>query len=167
MSYSCLLLNTHPHRRQTLCPLGHQGIPPSSQQQLTYLRLSLGQALFILYCLPQVHTYLAQSAAQQDKVRRLTFHLGSATKMPRVTLVKSFNLICTRMRAQLCLTLSDPTDCSPPGSSVHGIFQARMLEWVAISFSEGSSRPRDRTCISCVSRTGRQCHLGKPSSSLG
>ena len=35
---------------------------------------------------------------------------------------------------QLCLTLSDPTDCSPPGSSVHGIFQARVLEWVAIAF---------------------------------
>ena len=35
--------------------------------------------------------------------------------------------------AQLCLTLSDPMDCSPPGSSVHGIFQARVLEWVAIS----------------------------------
>ena len=42
--------------------------------------------------------------------------------------------------AQLCLTLWDPMDCSPPGSSVHGIFQARILEWVAISFSRGSSR---------------------------
>ena len=37
--------------------------------------------------------------------------------------------------AQLCLTLSDPMDCSPPGSSIHGIFQARVLEWVAIVFS--------------------------------
>ena len=44
---------------------------------------------------------------------------------------------------QLYLTLCDPTDCSPPGSSVHGTFQARVLEWVAISFSRGSSRPRD------------------------
>ena len=39
--------------------------------------------------------------------------------------------------AQLCLTLSDPMDCSPPGSSVHGIFQARVLEWGAIAFSIG------------------------------
>ena len=39
----------------------------------------------------------------------------------------------------------DPTDCSPPGSSVHGILQARILEWVAIPFSRGSSRPRDQT----------------------
>ena len=42
--------------------------------------------------------------------------------------------------AQLCLTLCDPVDCSPPGSSVHGILQARILEWVAISFSRESSR---------------------------
>ena len=47
--------------------------------------------------------------------------------------------------AQLCLTLCDPMDCSLPGSSVHRIFQARVLEWAAISFSRGSSQPRDRT----------------------
>ena len=51
---------------------------------------------------------------------------------------------------QSCLTLCDPVDCSPPGSSVPGIFQARMLEWVAISFSRGSSRTRDRTRVSCI-----------------
>ena len=44
---------------------------------------------------------------------------------------------------QSCPTLCDPMDCSLPGSSIHGIFQARVLEWVAISFSRGSSRPRD------------------------
>ena len=52
--------------------------------------------------------------------------------------------------AQSCPTLCDPVDCSLPGSSVHGIFQARILEWVAISFSRGSSRPRDRTLVSCT-----------------
>ena len=45
--------------------------------------------------------------------------------------------------AQSCPTLCDLIDCSLPGSSVHGIFQARMLEWVAVSFSRGSSRPSD------------------------
>ena len=45
--------------------------------------------------------------------------------------------------AQLCPTLCDPMDCSPPDSSVPGIFQARVLQWVAISFSRGSSQPRD------------------------
>ena len=52
--------------------------------------------------------------------------------------------------AQLCPTLCDPMDCSLQGSSVHGIFQARVLEWVAISFSRGSSRPRDRTWVSRI-----------------
>ena len=50
--------------------------------------------------------------------------------------------------AQFCPTLCDPMDCSLPGSSVHGIFQAIVLEWIAISFSRGSSRPRDRTQVS-------------------
>ena len=45
--------------------------------------------------------------------------------------------------AQSCLTLCDPMACSPPGSSVHGISQAKILEWVAISSSRGSSRPRE------------------------
>ena len=44
--------------------------------------------------------------------------------------------------AQSCLTLCDPLDCSPPGSSVHGILQARILEWIAMPFSRESSRPR-------------------------
>ena len=50
----------------------------------------------------------------------------------------------------------NPMDCSLPGYSVHGIFQARIVEWVAISFSRGSSWPRDRTHISSVSCAGRQ-----------
>jgi len=41
-------------------------------------------------------------------------------------------------------------DCSPPGSSIHGTFQARILEWAAISFSRGSSQPRDQTQVSCT-----------------
>ena len=44
---------------------------------------------------------------------------------------------------QSCLTLCDPVDCCSPGFSVSGIFQATVLEWVAISFSRGSSQPRD------------------------
>ena len=52
---------------------------------------------------------------------------------------------------QLCPTLCDPIECSPPGSSVHGILQTRILEWFAMPFSRGSSRPRDQTCTSCGS----------------
>ena len=54
--------------------------------------------------------------------------------------------------AQSCPTLCDPMDCNLPGSSVHGIFQVRVLEWVAISFSRGSSQPRDRTWVSRIVR---------------
>ena len=53
--------------------------------------------------------------------------------------------VCVHAHAQLCSTLCDPMDCSPLGSSVHGIFQARILEWVAICYSRGSSQPRDQT----------------------
>ena len=52
--------------------------------------------------------------------------------------------------AQSCPTLWDPMDYGPSGSSVHEIFQTRILEWVAISFSRGSSRPRDWTQVSCT-----------------
>ena len=68
---------------------------------------------------------------------------------------------------QLCWIPCDLMDCSPPGSSVHGISQARILEWVAMPSSRESSWPRDRTHISyvsCISRWGlyHLCHLGSP-----
>ena len=54
------------------------------------------------------------------------------------------------LAAQLCLTLCEPTDCSPPGSSVHDILQAKILESAAMPSSRGSSQPRDRTHVSCI-----------------
>ena len=56
---------------------------------------------------------------------------------------------------QSCPILYDPVDRSPPGSSVHGILQAIILEWVVISSSRGSSQPRDCTHISFISCVGR------------
>ena len=56
--------------------------------------------------------------------------------------------------AQSCLILWDGVNCSPLGSSVHGTFQAKLLEWLAISFSRGSSWPRDWTHLSCISCLG-------------
>ena len=61
-----------------------------------------------------------------------------------------------RVRSLSRVQLRDHMDCSSPGSSVHGILQATVLEWVAISFSKGSSQPRDRTHISHVSCFTRQ-----------
>ena len=63
--------------------------------------------------------------------------------------------LCVRAKSlQLCPTLCNPMDCSPPGSSVHGILQARILEWVAMPSSRGYSQPRDQTRVSCISYTG-------------
>ena len=64
----------------------------------------------------------------------------------------AFSDVCVLV-AQSCLALCDPTNCSLLGFSVHGILQARILEWVAIPFSGGSSQPRDRILVSCI--TGR------------
>ena len=70
--------------------------------------------------------------------------------------------VCVCACAQLCPTLCNLLDCSPPSSSVHGISQARKLEWVAISSSRGSSKPKDRTCVSWIGRwVLTLCRLGR------
>ena len=63
--------------------------------------------------------------------------------------------VCACAHAQSCLTLCDPRDHNPPDSSIHRIFQARILAWLAISYSKSSSQPRDRTRVFCVSCIGR------------
>ena len=60
-----------------------------------------------------------------------------------------FKDVCVCLVTQSCLTLCDPRDCSPPGSSVCEILQVRTLEWVAMPSSRGSSQPRDRTQVFC------------------
>ena len=57
---------------------------------------------------------------------------------------------CVWLVTQLCPTLWDPMGCSPPGSSMHGILQARILKWVAFPFSRESSQPKDQTQVSCI-----------------
>ena len=73
---------------------------------------------------------------------------------------QNFICVCVCVRAhavtQLCPTLWDPMDCSLPVSFCHGIFQARVLEWIAISSSRASSLPREQTCISYISWIGVQ-----------
>ena len=63
----------------------------------------------------------------------------------------SHSMLCCTQSLQPHPTLCSPMDRSPPGSSVHGVLQARILEWVAMLSSRGSSQPRDRIHISCVS----------------
>ena len=73
-------------------------------------------------------------------------------QIPRVTVKRLLfsGKVSESEVAQSCPTLCDPMDCSPPGSSVHGIFQASILEWVAIPFSRGTFQPRDQTQVPCI-----------------
>ena len=77
-------------------------------------------------------------------------------KLLAFCILPAFFCVCSV--AQSRLTLCDPMDHSPPGSSDHGAFPARILEWGAISSSRGSSQLKDQTCISSISCIGRQIH---------
>ena len=112
---------------------------PDAQRNHQWFRLHLipGSSIFSMWPL--------SSWSHDD------FPLGSSRKEKHVC-------------AQSYPTLCNPTGCSLPGSSVHGSLQARILEWVAISSSKGSSQPRDGICVSFVSCIARQIlePLGKP-----
>ena len=91
------------------------------------------------------------------------------------TLIKlpgcSHSVLCAQSLQALCPTLCGLMDCSLPGSTVHGILQARLLKWVAVPSSIGSSQPRNQMCVSYVSCIGRQvlyhqCHMGGPTTQL-
>ena len=136
------------------------------------------------------HTEEKEGAAETEKVKRVglkwkslynirrtwntspcQLHLrsgllwGHHTFQHSVFVLDEWLCLCTKS-PQSCLTCK-PMDYSPSGSSVHGICQARILEWVAMPSSRITSQPRDPTCVSCVSCIGRQilylwCHLGSP-----
>ena len=81
--------------------------------------------------------------------------LSSSSSLFANTLFTSSSPFCVLSVCSVthsCPALCNPMDCSPLRSSVHGILQPRILEWVAISFSRGSSQPRDRTHVSCIDR---------------
>ena len=84
-------------------------------------------------------------AKSQTQLKRLSTHARMHVRM------YIDRHICTCMHAQSCQTLCNPMDHRPPGSSVHELSQARIMEWVAISYSGGPSRPRDLTRVSWVS----------------
>ena len=78
-------------------------------------------------------------------------HAWNQGTAPTTTATKLLPLCCSCcLVTKSCATLCNPVDCCLPGSSVHGILQARILEWVSIPFSRASSPPRDRICVSCT-----------------
>ena len=104
----------------------------------------------------------ARNSAEHEALAREPEHCPyflQWTDFEQIILKQKLLMLCC-VWAQSCPTLSDPMDCSLPASSIHGILQARILEWAAISYSRGSSQPRNRTHVSCVSCFGRQilCH---------
>ena len=84
----------------------------------------------------------------------MQFHLAGCVLLEEFS-VLTFGLCVRAKSLQTRLALWDPMGCSLPGSSAHEIFQARILEWIAMSFSRQSSQPRDRTHVSYVSCIGR------------
>ena len=101
---------------------------------------------------PECHALLQGIFPTQRSNLRLLcilhWHVNSLPLAPPGKLFTKRSEVKWSEVAQSCPTLCDPMDCSLRGSSVHGIFQARILEWVAISFSKRSSRPRDQTQVS-------------------
>ena len=129
-----------------LLPPGHRfhsaGLSPFPVNSLS--------TIFRPLSLCQAHTWSPQLHPQKKLLR--AFVLRQTPKIRTKRSLSSFTLMLCMLCevAQSCPTLCDPVDCSPPGSSVHGILEARILEWVAISFSRGSFRPRDQTQVSCI-----------------
>jgi len=100
----------------------------------------------IVHMVAKSQTQLSTYAHTHPSIQLIMMRFASPC--PRVCCAQSF---------QSCPTLCNPMDCSLPGSSVHRILQVRILEWVAISSSRGSSQPSDQTSVSCMSCIGRWC----------
>ena len=94
------------------------------------------------YLYISTHTWIL-SSNKSNCFNKMSF-LIKGTRAPCRDISQGFCVLV----AQSCLTHCDPMDCSPPGSSVHENFQARILEWVAFPFSRGSSQPRDQIWVS-------------------
>ena len=102
-------------------------------------------------------TVLVAGDAHREKISFLPSRTQPSVRVRKTVITHlGDSYMCACSVAWPCPTLCDPGDYSPPGSSVHGVSQARILEWVAISYSRGSSQPRDQTHISCVSCTERR-----------
>ena len=161
----------HSHVSPDLIPLQNLNPPPwnllcGTTLLLTVLFLFTDCLLLGLLCLflstqlgfpggsDVYSTVRCQSALELSPWTPALFYLYSThlviSSFPMTFTLYSHLFEKKRQCTKSCPTLGDPMDCSPPGSSVHGILQARILEWVAISFSRGSSRPRNQTQVSSI-----------------
>ena len=113
---------------------------------ITYRHNSSTQNLHFLFCFISllVNKSSEDSSSANDENPILPIKRSSTTSCLKFHIWGVLQCLVT----QSCPTLCDPMDCSPPGSSVHGILQARILQWVALPSSRGSSQPRDQIQIS-------------------
>ena len=131
----------------------HVLLPSCISGKCTELKISVGVYSVVL----DIHFFLTTLSSRilHNIVNQLYFNEKRQNRRSRIpedknkkmalsSLSTRFSEIYIELAAQSCPTLCDPVDCSPPGSSVHGIFQARILEWVAISSSRGSSQSNPR-----------------------
>ena len=102
-------------------------------RETVFVTIPTAHTQMLMLCLPML------SASLQYQSWQIWVHLDSCSQV----IPFKWSEV-----AQSCPTLCDPMGCSLPGSSIHGIFQAIVLEWIAISFSRGSSQPRDQTRVS-------------------
>ena len=140
----------HPSLEAWSQPLDHQG----------------NQSYFWVHCLlptwivtesPNMQIHMREEPRVERRPWRVAISPGQlVTRQQLVTRstspLASRRPCCCCLVTQSCLTLCDPMDSSPPGSPICGVSQERILQWVAISFSRGSSRPRDQTHVSCIGR---------------
>ena len=122
---------------------------PESLLKLGVLTLACVQGTPYPWTAPQVHSQQNQLVLILRMLRQRKWWWSL------LPVAKGGPYSCVRAQLLSCLSLCDPMDCSPPGSSVRGISQARILQWVAISFSRDLFWPRDQTCVSCISYIGR------------
>ena len=109
-------------------------------------------------CSVHVYSIMNTIHSQFNKAPWATFPLSPSSlclpycscNVPDFSCITAWKWKVKVLIAQSCQTLGDPMDCTPPGSSVHGTLQARILQWVAILFSRGSSEPRVQTQVSCT-----------------
>ena len=126
------------HCRQILYHLSHQGSPWTSNDDLHRPGVCMG---------------LSEICRHMDSASRSWNPISNSfpKRIPLRTDLPVHAGHC-RLVTQSCLTHCNAMDCSPPGSSVHEISQTKLLEWVAMSFSRGSSQPRDQTHVTCIGR---------------
>ena len=132
-----------------------QCLPVYSRWELQFVSYCCEKTVYILIILKKKSLFLEGPSLVPPSPLYFSSSLASLDTLARgscsfSTPLSTLQLVVVMLLTQSCLTLCDPTDCSPPDSSVHGILQERILKWVAMPSSRGSSQARYRTQVSSI-----------------